>query len=392
MNRDKTNNPIITTMYTQEDDTVCMDWSSPHYRVLEIVASSILDRLNGYSRYRHDCYRSRTWDEAVMGYDRTTVQQILPVARMGPNHDLMNVSEAVTQCKICLDNYDTVGEERRVKTFAYHHCFAWPEAWEEHNWSPAFEAGGLYGQKVVLPHNATKPNTVPLTSVFPQIRRRLNHAAKIFANVTHAPPLETDSGVIIWLDAGTTAIPLDAYINYFPASPTSITVLSSPLCAAALFPTGEKCYQYAESLVDYFKVAYPGLSNTGFGGLSGVQFQMSTSSAGSWSRMIRAKTLICPPTSPNCLFPAASKDYDEKAGLDTHAYVLDIESSGKAIEFFNLVGHWDRVTVEQLNIPLVRRLAERSRYLASLNLTTSTGEAAVNQQHGQQVGIPFYQM
>ena len=61
-------------LYTQEDDTVCMDWTSPHYRVMEILGSSILDRVNGLSRYRHDCYRSRTWDEGVTGYDRTTVR------------------------------------------------------------------------------------------------------------------------------------------------------------------------------------------------------------------------------------------------------------------------------------------------------------------------------
>ena len=53
--------------YTQEDDAVCMDWTAPHYRMMEIVAASILDRINGRSRYRHDCYRSRTWDEAVTG-------------------------------------------------------------------------------------------------------------------------------------------------------------------------------------------------------------------------------------------------------------------------------------------------------------------------------------
>ena len=76
---------VEEALYTTEDDSVCMDWTSPHERLLEIISSSILDRVNGKSRYRHDCARTRKYDEAVIGMDRTTIQQMMPVARMDPN-------------------------------------------------------------------------------------------------------------------------------------------------------------------------------------------------------------------------------------------------------------------------------------------------------------------
>jgi hypothetical protein len=344
-------------VYTQEDDTNCLDWTSPHYRVMEIIGASILDRVNGYSRYRHDCYRSRTWDEGVTGFDRTTVQQMLPIARMTPNQDLFNETEFHTQCKVCLEQFDPTTEKNRVKSAAFHHCFTWPETFEDHDYADAttYEVG-LVGQKVVLPQNATKPNTAPITSVWKQIRNRLGYVSKIFSNVTDSPPNEHNSGVVIYIDPSTTGIDKEIYPSYWAnlGGVTSISVLSSPLCAVAYLPTGQKCSDYAEDLVAYFQTIVPGMSNTGFNNLNGIRFQMAASSAGLWSRAIRSKLLICPPTTPNCLIPAGSKLVDPLAGFDSYAYVLDTPESGKAIDFFNMVGHGDRVTVELLgaaNVP-----------------------------------------
>jgi hypothetical protein len=351
-----------------------MDWTSPHYRVMEIIGASILDRVNGYSRYRHDCYRSRTWDEGVTGYDRTTVQQMLPVARMTPNQELFNETEFHTQCKVCLEQFDPVKEKNRVKAAAFHHCFTWPEAFEDHNYADAitYEAG-LVGQKVVLPQNATKPNTAPITSVWKQIRNRLGYVSKTFSNVTDSPPNEHNSGVVIYIDPSTTGIAKEIYPSYWSdlGGVTSITILASPLCAVAYLPTGQKCTDYAEELVSYFQTIVPGLTNTGFNDLNGIRFQMAASSAGLWSRAIRSKLLICPPTTPNCLIPAGSKLVDPLAGFDSYAYVLDTPDSGKAINFFNMVGHGDRVTVELLGAadvpPVVVRSVVPQQY-------TSTGE------------------
>lgn len=365
-------------LYTQEDDSNCLDWTAPHYRVLEILASSILDRVNGLSRYRHDCYRSRVWDEAVTGMDRTTVQQLLPVARMTPNQDYFNTSEFKTQCKVCLDQFDPTIEKSRVKAASYHHCFTWPSSIETHNYTDEIltEPGGLYGEKIVIPYNISRPNVSPISSVWKQIRNRLGYVAKIFSNVTDSPPDEHNTGVVIYIDPTSTGIAKEIYPNYFPADVTSITVLASNLCATAYLPTGQQCVTYAESLVSHFRTLYPTLTNTGFGGLSGIRFQMTPSSAGSWSRMIRAKLLICPPTSPNCLIPAGSKLIDPLAGFNTSSFVLETVDSGKAIDFFNMVGHGDRATIERLLPADVPASVPKPDIPQQL---TSTGEAVAEE-------------
>ena len=340
-------------LYTVEDDSVCMDWTSPHERLLEIVSSSILDRVNGKSRYRHDCYRTRQWDEAVTGMDRTTIQQMIPVARMEPNVNMVSEIDLKAQCKVCLANFEPDVEKYQFKAMASHHCFGFPKVWEGSDWHDNV-ALTFTGNAVILPEDPAKPNVVPLSTVYKQFRNRLGYVAKIFSNVTDVPPLESESGVVIFLDPSSKGVVKEIYPTYFPATVTSITVLTSPLCATALLATGQQCADYAESLVDYFKTLYPDLKRTGFHGLRGIQYQMSASSAGSFSRMILAKKLICPPATPTCLFPAMSKMIDPEAGFDTSATLMECKGGGdcgKAISFFMNVGHGKRVTLEVVDVP-----------------------------------------
>jgi hypothetical protein len=298
---------------------------------------------------------------------------MLPVARMTPNEALFNTTEFKTQCKICLDQFDPVIEVSRVKAVSFHHCFTWPSAMEGHNFTNGIVTEpGLRGDKIIVPQNASRPNTVPLTSVFKSIRNRLGYVAKIFSNVTDSPPDEHLSGVVVYLDATSLGIAKEIYPTYFPPSVTSISVLASPLCATAYLPTGQLCTTYAQELVTYFQSVYTGLTTTGFHGLNGIQFQMAASSAGLWSRMIRAKRLVCPPNSPNCLFPAASKLIDPIAGFDTYAYVLESPTGGQAIDFFNMVGHGDRATVERLAAADIPAIVAKP---IIPQLYTSTGEA-----------------
>ena len=345
---------VEEALYTVEDDTVCMDWSSPHERLLEIFSSSILDRVNGKSRYRHDCYKSRQWDEAVTGMDRTTIQQMIPVARMDPNLLLVSEADMRAQCKVCLANFEPYVEKNQFKSYASHQCFSFPQEWEGETWSKHLKTTtGIAGHAIVLPEDPVLPNVVPLSTVYKQIRNRLGYVAKIFSNVTDAPPEEHNSGVVIFIDPTSKAIGKEIYPKFFPDVVTSITVLSSPLCATAVLATGPECMSYAEELVAYFKTLYPGLTKTGFDGSAGVQFQMAASSAGAFSRMILAKKLICPPATPTCLFPGMSKYQDEEAGFNTTAVIMECShhsDCGKATAFFSNVGHGQRVTLERVDV------------------------------------------
>ena len=349
---------VEEALYTVEDDTVCMDWSSPHERLLEIISSSILDRVNGKSRYRHDCFKSRQWDEAVTGMDRTTIQQMIPVARMDPNLLYVSVDEIRAQCKVCLANFEPYVEKNQFKAYASHQCLSFPQEWEGATWPSALKVSpGLAGDAVVLPEDPISPNVVPLSTVYKQVRSRLGYVAKIFSNVTDSPPMEHDSGVVIYIDPTSKSVAKEVYVVYFPELVTSITVLSSPLCATAVLATGEKCLTYANDLVAYFKSIYPGLKTSGYEGSAGIQFQMVASTAGAFSRMILTKKLICPPATPTCLFPGMSKYQDEEAGFNTTAVIMEcrqpiIGSSdcGKATAFFVNVGHGQRVTVELVGV------------------------------------------
>lgn len=346
---------IEEALYTMEDDSVCMDWTSPHERLLEIISSSILDRVNGKSRYRHDCSQTRKWDEAVIGMDRTTIQQMIPVARMDPNLGFVSEADMLAQCKVCLKNFSPNAEKYQLKAYASHQCFSFPQEWEGSTWSTNV-AMTVQGRAIVLPEDPVKPNVVPLSTVYKQVRNRLGYVAKTFSNITDAPPKEHESGVVIFIDPNSKAVAKEVYQPFFPATVTSVTVLSSPLCATAYLATGELCLTYAEQLVEYFKTLYPNLHRTGFQGHNGIKFQMSASSAGSFSRMILAKKLICPPDTPTCLFPGMSKLIDPEAGFDTSATLMECKGSsssagcGKATAFFMNVGHGKRVTLEVVDV------------------------------------------
>ena len=357
-------------IHTVEDDTPCLDWTSPHYRLLEIFSSSMLDRVNGFSRYRHDCYRSRQWDEAVTGMDRTTVQQMLPVARLDPNEELVTADQMKQQCKVCLMQFHSSKEATRVKSFATHHCFGWPESWTGHDYTVS-TTPGTRGDVVTLPESPAVPNVVPLSAIATPVRSRLGYVAKIFSNITDAPPDEHRSGVVIYLDPTSYGIAKEIYPNYFPASVTSITVLTSPLCATAYLRSGQKCSTYAEELVDYFKLQYNQLTNTGYKGLSGIKFQMAASTAGAFSRMILAKKLICPPHSMTCLFPAMAKLVDPEANFDTSATILESSDWGAAIDFFTVVGHENRVVVERLPDTDIPAIVPKPTSLEQLYTTTN---------------------
>jgi len=342
-------NPVFTV----EDDSVCMDWTSPHERLLEIISSSILDRVNGKSRYRHDCYRTRQFDEAVIGMDRTTIQQVIPVARMDPHITMISSDDMKAQCKVCLANFEPEVEKAQFKAITSHHCFGFPQKWEGSTWDQSVTMT-IAGKTIVVPEEPVPPNVVPLSVVFKQVRNRLGYAAKIFSNVTDAPPQEHISGVVIYLDPTSKGVAKELYAPFFPAKVTSISVLSSPLCATAILATGQECLQYARDLVEYFKTIYPDLHHSGFHGLQGIQYQMVASTAGAFSRMILAKKLICPPATPSCLFPGMSKMIDLEAGFDTSAVIMECLGStncGKATAFYMNVGHGQRMSLELVDIP-----------------------------------------
>jgi len=85
--------PFPTNPYTNlnvlENQDICVDWSAPHFALMEIVASQILSAaipVSGIS-YSHQCAEFRSKDEALLGFDWTPIQTIYQEASLGLDAD-----------------------------------------------------------------------------------------------------------------------------------------------------------------------------------------------------------------------------------------------------------------------------------------------------------------
>jgi hypothetical protein len=108
-----------------ENPGTCMDWSAPHSSMLDILSADIVASVTPGVRYRHECDVTRTWDEAVVGCDHTTIQQAF-IGVIGANPQIFDEQAIKDQCKVVLMDYDPLLYSSQRKAFAYHHPFAFP--------------------------------------------------------------------------------------------------------------------------------------------------------------------------------------------------------------------------------------------------------------------------
>jgi hypothetical protein len=109
-----------------ENPRTCMDWTAPHSNMLDIFSADIIASVTPGVRYRHECEITRTWDEAVVGCDHTTIQQAFNDAVMGVSNQIIDEQAIKDQCKAVLMDFDPLAYATQRKAFAYHHPFAFP--------------------------------------------------------------------------------------------------------------------------------------------------------------------------------------------------------------------------------------------------------------------------
>lgn len=217
--------------------------------------------------------------------------------------------------------FDPQLEAVRVKSKGYHHCLAWPEDTK----------GVLKLDPASIPFVPYKfPGVTPFSSMIVAFRQRLYHSALEWQDVTDKPPKEANSGVVYWLDPTTLGLTYHDVLAEIPnlGNITSLSILSGPLCATAILPTGETCHEYGEGLRDYLAERLPSLASNGYNGEHGVTYKIVASTAAAFSRMILSHLLICPPHSSSCLLPSAAK----RIGFNS-ALVLDDPNWMKSVEF-----------------------------------------------------------
>ena len=87
MRREAQPNPATpyANLNVLENHDICVDWTAPHYAMMEIIASQILSTaipVPGIG-YQHKCAEFRASDEGLLGFDWTTFQTIYQEASMG---------------------------------------------------------------------------------------------------------------------------------------------------------------------------------------------------------------------------------------------------------------------------------------------------------------------
>lgn len=93
------------------------------------------------------------------------------------------------------------------------------------------------------------------------------------------------------------------YDDVMPPELTSIQILASSNCALASV-NGNDCIEHGRRLKRYFLQTRP---NTY------IRYDVVGSSAASYTRMIKARILVCPPGTVLCLLPAIAKRADQKS-------------------------------------------------------------------------------
>lgn len=309
-----------------ENDGTCKDWSSPHGSMMDVVSALVVTRFCKSSKYRHNCDRVRVYDEDSIGFDHSTIQQALSTPTLGNDEGLGNEAFVKDQCRRALMYFDPQVESARISSKAHHHCFAWPDLASKNT------------DVNNIPNLPTAAHVTPLSMIIQPLVQRYYHAAVQWRDVTDKPPQEENSGVIIYLDQLTLGVNYTAYLNYIPASASSITILSGPLCAKAYLKTGQLCSDYGAGLANFLSQSYPSLTSTGFKNGPGVVFQIAASTAGIASRLALSQLSICPPHTTSCYLPALSR-------VAGSSIVLEDPSWGKAIDFFTITGHHGKVNV-----------------------------------------------
>lgn len=325
--------PFHAFKVVEEDQDVCIDWTSPHMSLLEMFASAMIAVHLPDIKYSHNCGHTRKATHYSPWLNFTTVQQAIGAIPIQQHPEVMTVDTLKQQCRRCLVSYDEEVEVSRIKSSGYHHCFAWPEQ------SNTDQGSGANDKPNVEAGLAT------IGSALDAIRESLYKVALEWMD-SAKPPLEEQSGIVYWLDPTSIALELDDVLAEITniASVTSISILAGPACTNAYLPTGQACHEYGEALAKNLSSLFPDMRENGFQSEDGITFKIATSTAAALSRMTLARVLICPPRSPSCLFPAVTMPLH-----GSKAVVLDDGASMKAVEFFAAVGYVGNSTVKVMD-------------------------------------------
>ena len=323
----------------KEDEAVCMDWSSPHFSMMEIFASSLVGSLGANLKmtYKHDCARTRT-DNAnalqfvrggestdLVNFDYTTIQQLFPGSGLILDDGAVRREDILGLCKGCIKEFEDENWQKHYEEREHvsHHCLLYPGGQTATVQAHTYPEGT--GEDIVERARRQLASQIPLASIMGTVQDRLQKAAASWRHEEGSPyDQEAIDGVIIPLDSSSSVLPWTFYQANLPPVST-IQILASMSCAKKPI-----CLDHGRELKKAFQeIAFPEMDS------DKIRIDIVASTAALFSRMILVKHLVIPPGTTSALLAALSKVEE------TIAIVAEDPSQPLGQHWFNFVRQYE---------------------------------------------------
>ncbi len=340
---------FLDVIHITEDPAVCLDWSAPYVSLLQIFSGEVINQVaQKYGvTYSHDCQRTHVPNTGD-GLDWTTVQQEFPASGLVLDDGSVSEEEVVGLCKGCLAGFNVEQAEASVtknnpnpswfQPQGTRHCIMYPGTTRPLvNSEDEIDLAAVQQQRL-------RAQDAPLGKLFKTIQDRMKLSAARY-KLEHEPVLfgksglniedeEEQDGVVIVLDENSMAMSKIQVGKNIPPSVKTIQIIVTPLCVTAEWEDDQTCIDYANFLQDSLQSLHPDAE---------VGIEVTTSSANAMTRMVRSRTLMCPPGTTNCLIPAMSKEEntfavvgESMARSNTEKYFDFLSTNEYSIQIANL--------------------------------------------------------
>lgn len=293
---------LLEVHETKED---CTDWKRPHSTLMQIISSSIVAYVGQpFSlKYSHNCH-STISANPDLEFDVTTAQQVFTQTPITLDENILSLQDVVYElCQNCVDqeNDPVLIQKRKYMKERHiedtHHCFLFPDKGDVHTGFVVQQEGDTPTEEILdvddkIVHTA-------LEAVLPLVRNRLWHVSVDWSPNAHIPARDPKAGAVIYLDATQSVpIPFHFFHTHVPKGVTHLSIITSPACAKSTL-TNKSCYIYGLELKEYLEAELTEIE---------VSFDLVSSTATAYSRMIQTHTLLCPPGTTTCLLPALARE------------------------------------------------------------------------------------
>jgi len=303
---------ISNTMIIEEDRRVCLDRNNPHSSLLQIFTSSLVAQAAKHLKieYRHKCNprdTPRLSKSSAAASLYTSIQETLKSKLFSS----VSVDKNTVK-QLCYGCIQALGDEKQGNTFlSGPECILHPiitskdTQTNEDNLSMMSASTKML--ELILPHvtEILFESAEQWSLTTPDSMNMLRGTDEEKKTTTMIDPQKVEEAIIYLScarehnrkkDCDVHALPYYIYVKEIPSTVDEITILASTSCAGF----SSSCSDYGRNMQKFLKEWYP---------RSKVNFEVSQTTAMSYSRMIRTSHLVCV-VSSSCILPALVTEGD----------------------------------------------------------------------------------